>query len=134
MQITNSMEMRPYWETSSYTEEFKNLPTFHRNWNVFTMLTRALHLSLSWARSKWMQIQEENLWEDIAEWRRFWHRLIWLDRYDILHVIMFHCTCRKLTTHFHLKLKLKVKLYGVCLFVICARILSVILSTITWLD
>jgi hypothetical protein len=50
LRITNSMELNPYWE-APIVQPLKNFPTFYGTRRFITVFTRALHWSLSWARS-----------------------------------------------------------------------------------
>jgi hypothetical protein len=44
------MELSPSWEAANCAAT-KNFPAFYGTWRFITMFTRALHWSLSWARS-----------------------------------------------------------------------------------
>jgi hypothetical protein len=47
-QLTNSMELRPSWENQTVAQLLKNFPRYYGRRRFITVLTRALHLSLSW--------------------------------------------------------------------------------------
>jgi hypothetical protein len=49
--IDNSMELSPWEAVSHATHLLKNFPTFYGIRRFITIFTRALHWSLSWARS-----------------------------------------------------------------------------------
>jgi hypothetical protein len=51
LKLTNSMVMSPSWEEASCAATQKLLSTFYATHMFITVFTRALHWSLSWARS-----------------------------------------------------------------------------------